>query len=137
MKIAEFETYLVKYGSDRTRWPTEIREAAEALIADSEEARVLLRAEERLSALFAATIPPAPDAGPIVQRTTARPLPKPAPLLAKLLRPGEPVFGGARILVLASCLGVGLLVGIFSAPPNHESNVLNLIDGSAFEVNDE
>ena|SRR5215469_2333770 len=137
MRIAEFEAHLVSYGTDLARWPAEVREAAVALIANSNEARALLRSEERLNALFADTIPPAPDAASIVQRITAGLQTKPVPLLGKLLRPGQPVFDGARIAVLASCLGTGLLVGIFSAHGNHESNVLNLVDGSAFEVNDE
>ena len=137
MRLAEFESHLAAHGTDLGRWPAEIRESAATLIANSAEARTLLRAEQRLDALFADAIPPAPEAASIVQRITAKPQTEPVSLLARLLRPGEPIFGGARIVVLASCLGAGLLVGVFSAHASRESNVLNLIDGSAFEVNDE
>jgi hypothetical protein len=137
MRLAEFESNLAAYGTDLARLPAQIREPAMLLIANSDKARALLRAEHRLDALFADAIPPAPEAASIVHRITASPQTRPVSLLVRLLRPGETMFSRARIAVLASCLGVGLLVGIFSAHSSRESNVLDLIDGSAFEVNDE
>ena len=139
MRIAEFERHLASYGTDLGRWPAKLRDDAATLIANSDKARALLRSEERLNALFIDTIPAAPGAASIVQPVSARPQIRPVPLLAQLLRPGQPIFGRARVAVLASCLGAGLLVGFFSSLGDHGSNLLslNLIDGSDFEVNDE
>jgi hypothetical protein len=137
MKIAEFEIHLTSHGADLARWPEGLRDAAEALVAASEDARALLRSEERLETLFVDTIPPAPDAATITLRATARPQRRPVPLLAQLLSPRQPILGWARVIMLASCLFVGIVVGILSPIRQHDSNMLNLIDGSAFEVNDE
>jgi hypothetical protein len=137
MKISEFEIHLASYGTDLARWPSGLRDAAEALVAASEEARALLRSEERIEALFVDTVPPAPDAASITLRATARPQRRPVPLLAQLLSPRQPILGWARVVMLASCLCVGIMIGILSPIRNHDSNMLDLIDGSAFEVNDE
>jgi hypothetical protein len=94
-------------------------------------------AEGQLEALFVDTIPPAPDAASITLRATARPQRRPVPLLAQLSSPRQPILGWARVVMLASCLGVGIMIGILSPIRNHDPNVLDLIDGSAFEVNDE
>lgn len=138
MRIAEFQTNLAAYGTDVALWPAELRVAAARLLAESEEARGLRRSEERLDALFAAKIPAVPSAASITLRATAQPPQSPpVSLVMQILRPNHPIFGWARIVVLVSCLGAGLLAGTLSPPRHHDSNLLNLIDGSAFEVNDE
>ena len=49
MKISQFEIHLASYGTDLARWPSALRDAAEALVAASEEARAFVRAVPRLA----------------------------------------------------------------------------------------
>ena len=137
MRIADFERHIAAHGTDLAGWPGELRRAAEALLAASDEARAVLRSEEGLNALFAEAAPPAPEAATIVLRATSRPRRRIVPFFAQLVDPWQPVFGWARIAVLASCLFAGFVVGLLSPHGQPDPGVLDLIDGSAFEVSDE
>jgi hypothetical protein len=137
MRIVEFERHIAAHGTDLAGWPPELRDAAEALLAASDEARALLRSEEGLNALFAEAAPPAPEAATIVVRATSRPRRRTVPFFAQLMDLSQPVFGWARIAVFASCLSAGFVAGVLSPLRQPDSGVLNLVDGSAFEVNDE
>src|SRR5262245_38255952 len=56
MDVTEFEDLIDRLGDDLTRWPDELRPAAEALLAASSEARALV--EEARSIREALAAPP-------------------------------------------------------------------------------
>ena len=63
MNLEAFEDALDRYGGDLSRWPDELRNAAEALLQTEDQARSLLRAAQELDAVLAADPLPAVDAG--------------------------------------------------------------------------
>jgi hypothetical protein len=52
MTIATLKEQLLTYGADLSRWPSEERKAAEALLQHSDEARKLLAEYEPVDQLF-------------------------------------------------------------------------------------
>jgi hypothetical protein len=54
MDVSEFEDLIDRLGEDLTRWPEDRRLAAEALLANSSEARALLEEAKALRAALAA-----------------------------------------------------------------------------------
>ncbi|MEN3975166.1 hypothetical protein [Emcibacter sp. SYSU 3D8] len=62
MRLEEFRSLLDAWGADPGRWPGERREAAEALLAVSDEARRLLAEEAAFDGLLAGAPPAAPSA---------------------------------------------------------------------------
>lgn len=62
MSMDEFRNLLAAWGADPERWPRERRADAEALLASSEEARLLLADEAAFDALLAGTPHVAPGA---------------------------------------------------------------------------
>ncbi len=58
MRIEELERTLDRYGGDMDRWPGELHEAANLLIAESGEAARLVEAAQRIDAILAETVRP-------------------------------------------------------------------------------
>jgi hypothetical protein len=62
MSLARFASILDAYGAAPRRWPAAERAAAEALLAESPEARAMLEKAAELDRLLDAAEPPAPSA---------------------------------------------------------------------------
>ena len=62
--LAAFEAMLDRHGGDQARWPSELRERAEGLLASSPEAQAVLRDAKQLDAALAEALAvPSPAMG--------------------------------------------------------------------------
>ncbi|WP_146101764.1 hypothetical protein [Rhodopila globiformis] len=132
MRERDFQALLDRFGPDLSRWrDAALRRSAEALLTSSVEARAMLARASRLAALIdAATTPPLPPVARIVERATARPqVPVRRPTLPT--RPAWLGLGRWHAVAFASCLVVGVLIGIRSAHhPDNAYALYNVADGS-------
>jgi hypothetical protein len=107
----EFLSLLDERGGDIARWPTHLREGAEALLARSQPARAALKATQAVESLLAGA--PAFDTpldiGAIAARATRPPQAR-GPLLSPALR--KVSFAALGVMALAA----GVLVG--ATPPS-------------------
>jgi len=135
MDVREFEDCLDRFGSDLPDWPPREREAGEALLAHSDEARDLLAESILLADALSTPLIRAPAglADRIVLETvksptTARPIlavEKP-PLWARLLDVFPLALRPSPAMILPACFALGLLVGFFSSPEHVEETHLDL-----------
>jgi len=129
MTIEAFESLLLAHGANPARWPPTRRAAAEALLAENEAARALLREAERLDAAIAAGAA-APAAGGALA----------ARILAGLdAAPAERVLGLGRLFAYAGstasvALLCGFLVGQGMGGPEPAESLLALMTGQLAEI---
>lgn len=137
MRERDLVSLLDRFGADLSRWrDASLRQSAEQLLASSAEARAMLARARRLAALTdAAATPPPPPLAALVGRATAHPQHPPA--AARL--PGPPASAGLlwlglgrwHAVALASCLAIGILLGLHSAPrPDNSYAVYDVVDAS-------
>ncbi len=137
MGLKRFRALLDAYGAAPERWPEEDRAAAQALLADSEDARTLRR--EAASFDGALDLVEAPAPSPELSRrveelvydrpATAAQRPATKPSLAHRLRTWRAAW---RPVVLAASGALGLAVGIAAAqPPQTTSTAFDTVELSA------
>jgi hypothetical protein len=132
MDIAEFEDLLDRLGDDVSRWPESQRRAAEALVAESAEARALLAEAAMLRGALSSRPVRAP-AG-LADRIVARAVqPVPAPkvvdnvsAVARLSRVLSIGWKPLAAICLPLCFLFGILVGIVLEWEQVEANHVDL-----------
>jgi len=119
MNTDQFQDLLDRHGADIVRWPPEQRAQAKELIADSAEARAILKQAQQLDdavgRLFAKQGADDASVMRMVARLNARPLPRqkvslwrlPALLLDFEIAPLWP-----RVVALGACALIGFFVGL-------------------------
>ncbi len=144
MKARDFEASLDRFGSDLSRWSDKAaRNSAEVLLSSSVEARRLLARAVHLAALIdSVDMPPPPSLESIVEQATARP----QLTFRRLSRPatgrrGAPIWPGWlglgqwQALTLASCLVLGIAVGVGGTSRSDiPDSVYDMVDSSHIEV---
>lgn len=136
MELERFRVLVEAYGAAPEHWPDEDREAAQALLAESEDARTLLREAELLDGALDLVEAPAPSPelarrveDMVYQRpaaTARRPIA--GPWLAHRLRAWRAAW---RPAVLAASGALGLAVGIAAAQPTPTSTAFDTVELSA------
>jgi hypothetical protein len=140
MKVVEFEDWLDRLGDDVSRWPESQRQAAQALLEGSAEARTLL--EEALvlrRALAAPKVRAPPGLADRIVAQAARSPPASKPVqktafwvlalqfLSKYFQP-VPTVG------LALCFFLGILVGVFTPSKDADLDLVDLPTYVAYVV---
>jgi hypothetical protein len=135
MNVTEFEDCLDRFGSDLSDWPGREREAGQALLAHSTEARYLL-AESALLADALSTPAIRAPAGLadriVLQAVKSKPITRPVVAVEKptMWARLEDIFPLAlrpsSALVLPAVFALGLLVGFFSSSEHVEETHLDL-----------
>jgi hypothetical protein len=122
LSVTEFEDLLDFHGSKFDRWPDPERSQAEALIAQSLDARRLYRQAQRLDAALDDVAPTlaAVDlsrlASQIRQQVLHTQQLKPERRFAFRLSSWLPEFGWPQLATLAAAASIGIVVGWTSAP---------------------
>jgi hypothetical protein len=138
MHERDFAAWLDRFGPDLPRWSdAALRRSAERLLAASAEARAMLSRATRLAALIGAVAtPPPPPLAAIVERATAQPQVT-ARRAARSPTRALPVWLGLgrwHVVAFASCLVIGIVVGVRSAVPSQTSYAIyDMVDGSVVE----
>lgn len=132
MTPERFATLLDAYGGDPKRWPAAERGDAEAYLAATPTARVLLDDALRLDALLDAGVPAAAavDAGRIAALAAATAQEHPATVLPfrPKPRPARPVWAWARAGALAAAGIAGLIVGMGNVTDSVQRNAGSALD---------
>jgi hypothetical protein len=134
MNIVEFEDLLDRLGDDLATWPLDLQSEARVLLAQSAEAKDLLR-EARAMRGFLARPPvraPAGLANRIVTQATAKPAvaqaPEKKPSIGALLRSFCPASPAWRMAFLSACFGIGVFGGIFHSMTRLDKNEVDFHD---------
>ena len=104
MSIDRYRALLAAYGARLELWPADERDAAQALLDSSAEARELSREEAGLDALFASAAAPALSAG-LSCKLAELPVAEPQP---RKLWPFRRTWVPALAWAAAAALGIGL-----------------------------
>lgn len=141
MDVSEFEDCLDRFGEDFSRWPSDKRTAALALLSKSDEAKALLRDAQDMRGLFAGA-PVAAPAGLADRIVAQASLQRTAPADAESSYDFGAFFGGIlstrpvwRVALLSACFAAGLFFGVFHSMSRLDVNEVDLHDFVATVVN--
>lgn len=131
LTLAAFRRLISAYGAAPARWPDAQRQAANALLASSAEARALLRREEALDSVLASLALPQPDEADLARLR--------AGVAARLCAPAPSRLGWLPALPRWSWLtagasgavAAGLVVGLLSASLPTAPSLLSALQPSA------
>lgn len=114
MPMSRLAAILDAYGAEPRRWPAGERNAAEALIGASSEARALHAAAARFDGALSASVAPAPSAALRAAILQAAPKPEPAatPGIAAVLRGLWQALAGTLAGELGGLRPAGAVLGI-------------------------
>ena len=122
MDIGEFEDLLDRLGEDVSRWPSPSREAAQALLRDSEKARAIAARAIALRDAFANTPRVRAPTG-LADRIVARALEQ-SPPPQRITAPAESrnrAVPTRLAFVFSLCFVIGITVGLLPAPGERDT----------------
>jgi hypothetical protein len=138
MDIEEFEDLLDRLGEDLSRWPTEKQRSASVLLAQSGEARELLREAVSLRSLLSKPPVRAPEGLAdriFVQASQHAATEKEAAFGRARTRPWAlPNWREGRTLFLSICFLGGILAGVLTSKPLRDLPMVDIHDYVAYVV---
>jgi hypothetical protein len=134
MNVVEFEDLLDRLGDDLSTWPLDRQNEARVLLAQSAEAKELLREARAMRGLLARPPVSAPAglANRIMTQAARAPAvtkaPEKKPFIESLLRSFWPRSPAWRMAFLSVCFAVGMFGGIFHNMTSLDRNEVDFHD---------
>jgi hypothetical protein len=134
MNVVEFEDLLDRLGDDLASWPLDRQNEARVLLAQSAEAKELLREAQAMRGLLARPPVSAPAglADRIMTQAARAPAvtkaPEKRPLIEALLRSFWPASPAWRMAFLSVCFAIGVFGGIFHNMTRLDRNEVDFHD---------